>query len=71
MQAHRELVRVRPSRDASLVAWLAYYQQSVSLYEQVAEIDSGHELEALYWAQRERYRAEQIASQIRAGRPRK
>ncbi len=66
MQAHAELVRIRPGRDASSAAWLAYYQRSVSLYEHIAEIDPGHEGEALYWAQRERTRAANIAAQIRA-----
>jgi hypothetical protein len=49
MQAHGELVRIRPGRDASSAAWRAYYQRSVSLYEKIAEIDPGHEGEALYW----------------------
>lgn len=66
MQAHRELVRIRPSRDASPAAWLAYYQRSASVYEQIAKIDPGHEGEALYWAQRERARADNIAARIRA-----
>ena len=65
MQVHEELVRVRPGGDASLAVWLGYYQRSVALYEQVAEIDPFHGLEARY-AQRERYRAEEIAAQIRA-----
>lgn len=69
IQAHEELVRIRPSRDASLTVWLAYYQHSVSLYELIAEIDPDHEGEALYWAQRERHRAEQITTRLRAGRP--
>lgn len=66
MQVHGELVRIRPDRDASPAAWLAYYQRSVSLYEQIAEIDPSHEGEALYWAQRERTRAGNIAARIRA-----
>ena len=65
MQAHRELVRIRPSHDASLAAWLAYYQRSASTYEQITKIDPGHDGEALYWAQRERARAENIAAQMR------
>ncbi|MGA9693110.1 MAG: AMED_5909 family protein [Pseudonocardiaceae bacterium] len=69
MQAHRELVRIRPGRDGSSAAWLAYYQRSVSLYEHIAEIDPGHELEALYWAQRERVRARNIAAQVKAQTP--
>jgi hypothetical protein len=39
------------------------------LYEHIAKIDPGHELEALYWARRERTRAESIAAQIRAQVP--
>ncbi len=66
MQAHAELVRIRPGRDASSSVWLAYYQRSVALYEQIAKIDPGHEGEARYWAQRERSRAANIASRIRA-----
>jgi hypothetical protein len=69
MQAHGDLVRIRPGRDSSSAAWLAYYQRSVSLYEHIAEIDPGHELEALYWARRERARTESIAAQIRAQVP--
>lgn len=66
MQAHRELVRIRPSRNASSAAWLAYYQRSASVYEQIAKLDPGHEGEALYWAHREQARAENIATRIRA-----
>lgn len=68
MQAHEELVRIRPARDASLIAWLEYYQRSVILYEQITETDPGHDGEALYWAQRERHRAEEIATMIRKTR---
>jgi hypothetical protein len=66
MQAHAELVRIRPGLDASPSVWLAYYQRSVSLYEHIAEIDPGHELEAMYWAQREKIRAANISARIRA-----
>jgi len=41
MQAHEELVRIRPDRDASLRAWLAYHQKSATLYAELAEIDRG------------------------------
>lgn len=68
MQAHEELVRIRPGRDATLQVWLEYYQRSVSLYEQIAQIDPGHGLEALYWARRERRRAEEIVARIGAER---
>jgi hypothetical protein len=33
VQAHQALVRIRPSRDASLPAWFAYYQRSASVCE--------------------------------------
>ena len=68
MQAHEELVRVRPDRGASLAVWLEYYQRSVALYEQISRIDPGHDGEALYWAERERRRADHIATQLRKGR---
>ncbi|MGH4009280.1 MAG: AMED_5909 family protein [Pseudonocardiaceae bacterium] len=68
MQAHEELVRIRPGGDASLAVWLGYYQRSVALYEQIAEIDPFHGLEARYWAQRERHRAEEIVARLRAQR---
>jgi len=67
MQAHEELVRIRPVREAPLAVWLAYYRRSVSLYEyaELAEIDRGHH-ECLYWAERERQSAEEVATRIRA-----
>jgi glyoxylase-like metal-dependent hydrolase (beta-lactamase superfamily II) len=64
MQAHEELVRVRPDRGAPLAAWLEYYQRSVELYERIARVDPGHDGEALYWAERERRRVDRIAAQL-------
>lgn len=66
MQAHRELVRIRPGREASLATWLAYYRHSASVYAQVAKTDPGHDGEAQYWAQREHTRAETIAARLGA-----
>jgi len=71
MQAHEELVRIRPSRDAALVEWLRYYRLSVELYERIAVIDPGHNDDARYWAQRERHHAEEITAQIREERARR
>ena len=70
VEAHQALARIRPGRQAPLAEWLAYYQRSAAMYAEVAEIDPGHELEALYWAQREKTRAANIAAQIRAQAPR-
>lgn len=69
MQAHEELVRIRPSRRAPLTVWLEYYQRSVMVYEQLAKTDPSHNGEALYWAQRERHRVDDITAQIREQRP--
>ena len=65
MQAHEERVRARPCRKASLSVWLSYYQHSVTVYEQIAQTDPGHECEALYWAARERVHAKGIEAQLR------
>ena len=64
MQAHEELVRIRPCPSASLPVWLSYYQRSVEVYEQIAKIDPGHDGEAMYWAQRERAHAKAIEARI-------
>jgi len=66
MQAHEELVRVRPCRKAALQVWLSYYQHSVAVYEQIATTDPGHDGEAIYWAHRERVHAMGIEARIRA-----
>ena len=47
-QAREELAGVRPGRDASLTAWLAYYQRAATLYADLAESDREHYHECLY-----------------------
>jgi len=69
MQAHEQLVRDRPARDASPLAWLAYYRHSVAVYERIAKVDPCHDAEARYWAQREQARAQQIAARIAVDKP--
>jgi TorA maturation chaperone TorD len=64
-QAHEDLVRIRPNRDASLQAWLFYYERSAALYDRIADTDPSHKLEAQYWAQRERDHARGIAARMR------
>jgi hypothetical protein len=65
MQAHEELVRIRPHRKAALTVWLSYYRHSVAVYEQIAKTDPGHDGEALYWAERERAHAKGIENRIK------
>jgi hypothetical protein len=64
MQAHEELVRIRPCPRAALPVWLSYYQRSVEIYEQIARTDPGHDGEAAYWAERERAHAQAIEARI-------
>jgi hypothetical protein len=63
-EAHEALTRIRPSRQAPLAEWLAYYQRSAALYAEVAEIDRGHHHESLYWADHQRERAKEIKARI-------
>jgi hypothetical protein len=64
MQAHELLTRLRPGPSASPKTWLSYYQRSAAVYAEVAETDRGHHHEALYWAQRERAKANTLARNI-------
>jgi hypothetical protein len=38
MEAHKALVCIRPSRDAPLDQWQAYYHRSAVLYAEIAEM---------------------------------
>jgi len=64
MQAHDELVRIRPCRKAALPVWLAYYRHSAEVYEQITMTDPTHDGEAMYWAQRERAHAKGVEARI-------
>jgi hypothetical protein len=62
--AHELLMKMRPARDAPATKWLRYYRQSAAIYAEVAEIDRGHHHEAMYWANRERKRANELAAEL-------
>ncbi|MDQ3274946.1 MAG: hypothetical protein M3Q39_07930 [Actinomycetota bacterium] len=66
LQAHDALVAMRPTRDAPLAAWKTYYERSVALYREIAEIDRGHHHEALHWADREQNNADEITARLNA-----
>lgn len=66
MEAHNALVAIRPKSNASLEVWKAYYERSVRLYREIAEIDRGHHHESLYWADREQEKVNEITERIRA-----
>ncbi|WP_307849686.1 AMED_5909 family protein [Qaidamihabitans albus] len=60
MQAHEALTALRPGEADPVAAWREYYQRSSRVYAEIAEIDRGHHHEALYWAGRERRKAEAL-----------
>ncbi|MGH3795253.1 MAG: AMED_5909 family protein [Pseudonocardiaceae bacterium] len=66
IQAHEALVRIRPKGDASPEQWRVFYERSVALYLEIAEIDRGHHHEALYWAEREQLKADEFAARSNA-----
>jgi hypothetical protein len=66
-QMHEALTRLRPSDTADAARWRNYRLRSAAAYERIADIDRGHHHEALYWAQRERKQADEIAAQQAGG----
>ncbi|GAA0225867.1 AMED_5909 family protein [Saccharothrix mutabilis subsp. mutabilis] len=58
--AHEALSRLIPAPNADERVWRTFYLRSARIYAQVAEVDRGHHHEALYWANRERQKGEQI-----------
>jgi hypothetical protein len=65
-RAHEVLGRLRPERNAPLARWEEYHRLSANVYAEIAEIDRHHHHEALYWAQREREKADEFAGQMAA-----
>lgn len=63
--AHEQVCREWPGRDAPVSVMVAYHQRAAALYDQVAEIDREHRHEALYWAHDERQTAEALNGQPR------
>ncbi|WP_091809497.1 AMED_5909 family protein [Prauserella marina] len=59
-QAHEALGALVPSEGASSAARQEFYRRSAAVYAAVAETDRGHHHEALYWAERERRKAEEL-----------
>ncbi len=63
MQAHEALSRLMPRPNASTRTWAEYHRRSAAVYAKVAEIDRGHFHETMFWATREREKAEAIETQ--------
>jgi len=68
-EAHQFLMACRPLLSAKPQVWVKYYRESAALYAEMAELDRGHHHESLYWASRERQKADELDAQIRAGKP--
>jgi hypothetical protein len=68
--AHEALVALRPGADAGISTWLNFHLRSSAVYRQVAEVDDGHRGEALYWAQREKAKADELSGQPAGARAR-
>ncbi|HEX2289952.1 MAG TPA: AMED_5909 family protein, partial [Pseudonocardiaceae bacterium] len=64
--AHDLIRRLRPASDAPVAEWLAFRRRAAQIYTTVADADRYHHHEALYWVQREREAADELAAQIRA-----
>jgi hypothetical protein len=64
--AHETLHRYWPGGHRPLSTLLAYHEAAAALYGKVAEIDSAHHHEALFWVQQERETAQALADQIAA-----
>jgi hypothetical protein len=69
MEAHTLLTSLRPNTTSSPQTWLRFYRHSAAIYAEIAEIDRGHHHEALYWATRERAKADELAATIAKTKP--
>lgn len=61
-----------PGRNATVAAWRAHHEYAANLYAHVAEVDTAHHHEALFWAGQEQAEAlalDQIATPPSAGTP--
>ena len=64
IEADHVLAGLRPRQQAPLAEWLAYHRQAAAIYAEIAEIDRGHHHEALFMAEHELKRAQEIEAQI-------
>lgn len=62
--AHEAVGRLVPAPNAAPEVWREFYLRSVEVYARVAEVDRWHHHEALYWVNRERAKAEEIARSL-------
>lgn len=63
IEAHAALVALRPFPEADRSVWVSYYLGSAAVYRQVADVDHGHRGHAMYWADREKAKADLLSGQ--------
>jgi hypothetical protein len=66
-QAHDDVMKRRPSPNATLVVQRKFHQDNKRLYETVSDIDRAHHHEILYWVAYERQKVEELTELIRRG----
>lgn len=64
VEAHSALVALRPFPEADRSVWVSYYLGSAAVYREVAEVDHGHRGHAMYWADREKAKADLLSGRV-------
>ncbi|MBM7857743.1 AMED_5909 family protein [Lentzea nigeriaca] len=64
MEAHDVVSKLMPASNASPKVMRDFYRRSAAVYARIAEVDRAHHHEALYWANREREKAEEIDKKL-------
>lgn len=59
-EAHDLLPRLMPRKNPTPAELRRFHEKSAAIYRRVAELDRGHHHEALYWAEREAQRAQEL-----------
>jgi hypothetical protein len=65
--AHDDVMKRRPSPNATLVVQRKFHQDNKRLYEMVSDIDRAHHHEILYWVAYERQKVEELIELIGKG----
>ncbi|NGY61632.1 hypothetical protein G7043_22135 [Lentzea sp. NEAU-D13] len=64
MEAHDVVGGLMPAPNSAPKVMRDFYVRSAAVYARIAEVDRAHHHEALYWATREREKAEAIDREL-------
>lgn len=64
MEAHDVVGKLMPAPNSAPKVMRDFYVRSAAVYARIAEVDRAHHHEALYWATREREKAEAIDREL-------